>query len=226
MAPIAERVAAITERMRAIRPEGGVRLMAASKGQDWEAIQAAMAAGVRLFGENRVQEAQKKWHAIPPGVELRLIGHLQTNKVKYAITIFHGIDTVDSDRLAAAINDRATGPYPVMVEVNAGREPQKSGLAPDAVRAFLAGGSRYPRLVFSGLLSILPKPRDSSAAEAKRIRGLMQETAELWRMCRSDQWPWAPLQDLSMGMTQDFEWALEAGATVIRIGEGIFGVRG
>lgn len=225
MATIAEQVYAIEERIRAIRPDGGVRLMAASKGRDWEQIEAAMAAGVRLFGENRVQEARAKWRAIPPGIELHLIGHLQTNKVKYAIELFQGIDSVDSDRLAAGVNARLASPYPVMVEVNAGREAQKAGLSPDEVRPFLAEGSRYPNLVFSGILSILPKPRDSSAAEAKRIRGLMQETAELWRMCRSDQWPWAPLHDLSMGMTHDYEWALEAGATVIRVGEGIFGLR-
>jgi pyridoxal phosphate enzyme (YggS family) len=227
MAAIAERVQAVRERLRQLRPEDPPTLMAVSKGQPWDRIAEAMAAGVHLFGENRVQEVRQKWQHRPPEVALHLIGHLQRNKAGWALRLCDGIDSVDSDRLAETLHrllgDRKD-PYPVMVEVNPGREPQKHGLLPEAVRPFLAGQGGG-RLRYVGLMAVLPRPRDASAAEAAKIRHLMQETARLWRMCRSEGWPWAPLTELSMGMSGDYEWAVEAGATMVRLGEAIFGPR-
>ncbi|MBX5467609.1 MAG: YggS family pyridoxal phosphate-dependent enzyme [Firmicutes bacterium] len=224
LALIQDRVAAILERLRALRPDGGVRLMVAAKGQSREAVEAALAAGAHLVGENRVQEARAKWSE-KPHQELHLIGHLQTNKARAAVELFDAIDSVDSDRIAQALDQRLARPLPVMVEVNAGREAAKTGLWPEAVAPFLAGAGRYLHLQFVGLMAMLPAPRDQSLAEAERIRRLMQETAELWRTCRAEGWPWAPLAELSMGMSSDWEWAVEAGATMIRIGTGIFGPR-
>jgi hypothetical protein len=225
MAQVTERIHRIQERIDVLRPDHSCRLMAVTKGQGRSAIDQAIAAGVRLFGENRVQEALTKWQDKRDEIVLHLIGHLQSNKVKYAIRLFSGIDTVDSVGIAEALDRRTSERLSVMAEVNIGREISKTGLAPDQTRRFLSEAGRFNRLSFDGILAILPQARDSSLAESKRIRDLMQETAELWRMCQSDQWPWAPLHDLSMGMTHDYEWALEAGATVIRVGEGIFGLR-
>lgn len=225
MSGIRERVHYYQERIARFRPDAPCRLMAVSKGQSREAIDAAIDAGVCLFGENRVQEAVSKWTKRCPNIELHMIGHLQSNKVKCAIQTFSAVDSIDSLALADALNRRLEVPLSVMLEVNVGAEETKSGLRPDLVRQYLTDVGRFPRLQFDGILAVLPQAKDSSHGERKRIRNLMQETAELWRICQSDRWPWAPLSELSMGMSGDYEWALEAGATVIRIGQGIFGPR-
>lgn len=230
MSGIADRIAALQARLVALRPERPPRLMAVSKGQPWSAIAEALAAGLTLFGENRVQEVREKWGQRPEGTELHLIGHLQRNKAAWALRLCQAIDSVDSERLVAALERLLTtmatppGGYPVMVEVNPGREPQKTGLWPEAVPPFLAARGEG-RLRYVGLMAVLPRPADGSQAEAAKIRRLMQETADLWRMCRSEGWPWAPLPELSMGMSGDYEWAVEAGATMVRLGEAIFGPR-
>lgn len=225
MSAIKERIAAINAEIARIRPNAGVRLMAVSKNRTRAEIEEARAAGVRLFGENRVQEAREKWQE-KFAIELHLIGHLQTNKIKYAVTVFNAIDSVDSERVADGIDRLAApGVMSVMAEINPGREAAKTGMMPEALKPFLANAGRFSHLKFDGILAVLPQPRDSSREESQRIRRLMQETAEIWRMCRSEGWPWAPLSELSMGMTHDYAWALEAGATMIRIGEGIFGPR-
>lgn len=225
MSEIKERIDRILERIESLRPQHDCRLMAVSKGQSWERIQAAMDAGVSLFGENRVQECGQKWLVRPHQVELRMIGRLQRNKVKSAIQVFSGIDTIDRETLADTLDRQLADQFSVMIEVNAGEENTKTGMLPAVVREFLETAERWPRLRFDGILAMLPEARDLSLAETKRIRRLMQETAELWRICKSEGWPWAPLDELSMGMTSDFEWALEAGATIVRIGQGIFGPR-
>ncbi len=226
MSEVRDRLAALRARIQVLRPENPCRIMAVSKGQTRERIDEAKAAGIDLFGENRVQEAMAKWADAPRSTDLHLIGHLQSNKVKYAIQLFSAIDSIDSESIAEALNHRLSHEFSVMLEVNVGREPSKSGLNPDCVRLFLDRAERFNFLRFDGILAMLPQARDSSAEESQRIRRLMQETSELWRSCQSDQWPWAPLWELSMGMTNDYEWALEAGATMIRIGQGIFGPRG
>lgn len=225
MSYIADNVHRILGRLRELRPDGSVRLMVAAKGHTRAEVEEALAAGAHLVGENRVQEAREKWSE-KCQCELHLIGHLQTNKVKYAIQLFDAIDSVDSLRLAEALDQRVTtGTLPVMVEVNAGREPEKTGLWPEAIWEFLQDCQRFPRLRFVGMMAMVPMAKDHSVAEQERIRRIMQETAALWRSCRREGWPWAPLDELSMGMTGDWEWAVEAGATMIRIGTGILGAR-
>lgn len=224
-AVIEERVCVLRQRLAQLTGAPVVKIMAAAKFQPRESVLAAIRAGIDLVGENRVQEAQEKWGADPPAVPLHLIGHLQTNKVKYAIRLFHSIDSVDSDRLADMLDHLAVSPFHVMVEVNVGGETSKFGMPPGEVFDFLARGERFSHLRVTGLMTVLPAVRENSVEERRIIRGHMQEMAKLWRMCRSEGWPWAPLGDLSMGMSGDWEWAVEAGATIIRIGTGIFGPR-
>lgn len=221
---IAEQVSRVKARIRRLRPEGGVKIMAVTKNRSYEESLAAIRAGVDLVGENRVQEARDKWREKPP-VPLHLIGHLQTNKVKYATELFDGIDSVDSERVAEALNARLEAPRPVMLQLNGGREASKTGVHPDLAIRFLAEASRWPHLVFNGIMAVLPLAVDSSAAEEKRIRQFMQEIGEVWRMCREEQFPWAPLAELSMGMSGDYEWAVEAGSTMVRLGTVLFGSR-
>lgn len=226
MSEVGERIAEIRYRIERARPGRQCQLMAVTKGQGGERIDQAIAAGVHLFGENRVQEAGAKWPRGTGAVKLHMIGHLQKNKINSAIPLFIAIDSIDSEGLAEALNARLTRRLSVMLQVNVGQEPSKFGVSSDAVRPFLAQAQKWSWLKFDGILAVLPQARDSSAAEGKRIRRLMQETSELWRSCQIDQWPWAPLPELSMGMSGDFEWAVEAGATIVRIGQGIFGPRG
>lgn len=222
---IVDRVTSIRHRILQLHPDNPPQLMAVTKGHSREDAMVAVAAGVDLIGENKVQEAQRKW-GTPPPCPLHFIGHLQTNKVKYAIEIFNAIESIDSHRLANAINEKNPNHImPVMIEVNMGRESQKYGLLPEEVLPFLESAHSWPFLKFAGLMAVFPNRLDNSQEEIVKIRKFMQETGELWRICRNEGFPWAPLHDLSMGMSGDFEWAVEAGATIVRIGTAIFGPR-
>ncbi len=196
------------------RPAGSVALVAVSKTQGPDAIAAAIAAGQRVFGENRVQEAKAKWPALRaahPGVELRLIGHLQTNKAADAVALFDAIETVDSARLAHALAKEAARrgrTLRCLVQVNTGAEAQKSGVAPADAGALVAQ-CRAPGLEIEGLMCIPPAGEDplphfqALAALAKRLG----------------------LAVLSMGMSADYQAAIAAGATHVRVGTAIFGPR-
>jgi pyridoxal phosphate enzyme (YggS family) len=226
---IAERVQAVRAQIAAACQETGrhpdaVKLMAVTKGHPATVIPALYAAGIRLFGENRVQEAVQKypeWAARFPDISLHLIGHLQTNKVKLALSSFQVIQTLDTPTLAEAINRRAGDrTVPVMVEVNMGREPQKFGVSPDAVRPFIEQLGAYPRLRVIGLMAMLPAwPLDAP------LEGLMDEAFRLWQEARRDGWPWAPLDDLSMGMSHDYVLAVRHGSTLVRLGTALLGDR-
>lgn len=222
---IYDRVAEIRARCDALDSPGRVKLMAVTKYRTRDEAMAAVEAGVDLVGENRIQEACAKWKDAKPGVPLHAIGHVQTNKVKYTQGLFDSIDSVDSERLAVVLDRMAPTPRSVMIEVNVGREASKFGLAPEVVQRFVASLQRHQRLVVTGFMTVLPEARENSVEESRRIRGHMQEMVELWRMCRREGWPWAPLHELSMGMSGDWEWAVEAGSTIIRLGTGIFGLR-
>ncbi|NMP21631.1 YggS family pyridoxal phosphate-dependent enzyme [Sulfobacillus harzensis] len=222
---IAERVAEIKEKLRELAPDRRVSLMAVTKYRTREEALAAVAAGVDILGENRIQEAVQKWGDEKPSVALHMIGHVQTNKVKYGINLFDSFDSVDSDRLAEMLNHRASGLVRVMIEVNVGRETSKSGLMPEETLPFLASFERWPKLQVTGLMTVLPARQENSVEESRRIRRHMQEMVDLWRMCRSEGFPWAPMTELSMGMTGDWEWAVEAGSTIIRLGTFLFGPR-
>jgi PLP dependent protein len=196
------------------RPEGSVRLIAVSKVQPPERIEAVLSQGQRLFGENRVQEAAGRWpdlRARFPGTEVHLIGPLQTNKARQAMTLFEAIHSLDRPRLASAIARLAqeTGACPALfVQVNTGEEPQKAGVTPAEADAFVAD-CRAMDLPVEGLMCIPPVDEEPALHFA-----LLAKIA-----ARNG------LAGLSMGMSDDFERAIAQGATHVRIGSALFGAR-
>lgn len=216
---MAERLLAVRRRMaKACRVAGrdvmDVGLTAVTKTQTDEALEAALAAGQRVFGENRVQEAQAHWaerRGRFPDLELRLIGPLQTNKVEDALRLFDVIETLDRPKLAQALATGAakTGRVPrVLVQVNTGAEPQKAGIPPEAADALIAQ-ARALGLQVEGLMCIPP------ADEAPGIH-----FALLRKIARRNG-----LEVLSMGMSEDHEVAIRFGATHVRLGSALFGAR-
>lgn len=194
------------------RSPADVTLVAVSKQQADEKIDAMLAAGQRVFGENRVQEAMGRWIPRREGVELRLIGPLQTNKVREAVALFDVIETVDREKLAAALaremarSDKTVRLY---VQVNTGREPQKAGVLPADVDAFVAH-CRDLGLTIEGLMCIPPE-----AEPAEPHFAMLADIA-----ARNG------LERLSMGMSADYETAVRLGATSVRVGSALFGGRG
>ncbi len=197
------------------RAPESITLVAVTKTHGAERIRPALEAGHRVFGENRVQEAKTKWPELRkayPGLELHLIGPLQTNKVKEAIALFDMIETADRPKLAAVLAREmaAQGRRPnCLVEVNIGAEPQKSGIAPDDVAAFVAACREDYKLPIVGLMCIPPL--------AEPPEPFFRRLAELARR--------SSLPLVSMGMSEDFELAIRAGATHVRVGTAIFGPR-
>ena len=206
---------------RAGRPADAVRLLAVSKTYGPEAVRAAAAAGQRLFGENRVQEAAAKIPECPGRLEWHLIGHLQSNKAAAAARLFDWVHSVDSAKLLEAL-DRQAGAagraLRVLVQVNVSGERSKSGLAPGAAAEVLALGNRLRNVQVCGLMTIPP-----AAADPETARPFFRKLREL-----RDEWSaatGADLAELSMGMTHDMDVAIEEGATFVRVGTGIFGAR-
>ena len=196
-------------------PGRAVELVAVSKTFDAEAIVPLLEAGQRVFGENRVQESQGKWPGLKaryPDVELHLIGPLQTNKVKDAVALFDVIETVDRDKLAVALKKEMTVQgrrLPCFVQVNIGAEDQKSGIPVDEALGFVARCTAEHGLDIVGLMGIPP----AEAAPGPYFALLKQ---------LADQ---AGLEKVSMGMSGDFETAIEMGATAVRVGSALFGSR-
>jgi len=196
------------------RAPGSVTLIAVSKVQPEARVRAVLDAGQRVFGENRVQEAQGRWLPFReefPGVDLHLIGPLQTNKTRAAMALFQAIHTVDRDRLAetiARLADETGGCPDIFVQVNTGREPQKAGVDPDGAAALVAR-CRALSLPLRGLMCIPPDGEDP-----------VPHFALLAAMAGD-----MGLPGLSMGMSGDFEAAIAAGATHVRVGSAIFGAR-
>lgn len=201
-------------RKAAVSPAPVTQLVAVSKTVAEDGVREALAAGHRLFGENRVQEAQGKFLALKsefPGLELHLIGPLQTNKVKEAAALFDVIQTLDRDRLAdalAAERDRSGKCPRLFIQVNTGEEPQKAGVPPRETAALIAR-ARGLKLPLEGLMCI--PPADDDAAP---------HFALLLKLAREHGLP-----NLSMGMSGDFELAVKFGATHVRVGTAIFGAR-
>jgi pyridoxal phosphate enzyme (YggS family) len=218
--PIAANLAAIRGRIAAAaaaagRSEGEVTLVAVGKTHPADAVRAALRAGQRVFGENRVQEAEGKFPALRgdhPDLVLHLIGPLQTNKVREAVALFDVIETLDRPRLAEALAAEMarTGRRPAcFVQVNTGEEPQKAGIVPSAAGAFIADCRDRLGLPIAGLMCIppldeLPAIHFAFLRELARRHGVAQ---------------------LSMGMSADFETAIAFGATHVRVGTAIFGAR-
>ncbi len=212
--PIALNLAAIRTRIHAADPNRLVTLVAVSKNFDADAVGAALAAGQRVFGENRVQEAAGKFPALKalhPDLELHLIGPLQTNKAREAVALFDVIESVDRAKLARELAKEIAraGRAPLLfIQVNIGEEPQKAGVAPGGLDALLAE-CRALGLVITGLMCIPPNDLPP-APFFTRLRALAASHG---------------LIHLSMGMSGDFEIAVRHGATHVRIGSAIFGAR-
>jgi len=204
---------------RANRDPASIRLVLASKTQPSEAIRAATRAGARDFGENYIQEAIAKRAELADLAEIRwhLIGHLQTNKAKTAASAFALIHSVDSVRIAEALARAQPSPrVRVLVEVNLGGEASKSGAAPEGVAAIL--DEARGRIEIDGLMTIPPPAAHAEAARPyfARLREMRDRLATQSGLA---------LSELSMGMTDDFEVAIEEGATIVRIGRAVFGER-
>lgn len=214
LAQIRARVAAAA--VRAGRPPEGVTVVAVSKTFDTDHVRAAHAAGVRHFGENWVQEAADKLPRLSdldPRPVWHFIGHLQTNKARSAMELFDVVESVDSLHLAEALARRAGDRrLPVLLEVNAGGEPTKFGFEPETVAAACEQVRALPQLDLRGLMTVAPAVDDP-----ERVRPVFRRLRELRDSLG--------LSDLSMGMSEDFEVAVEEGSTMVRIGRAIFGPR-
>ncbi len=204
-----------------------VTLMAVSKTFPAACIIEAYAAGQRLFGENRVQEFADKVQALAGlnRAEFHMIGHLQSNKTGKAADIFHAIDSVDSSKLAARLNTSAEelgNALDVLIEINVGGEEAKSGIAPDSpeLERILAGAPDWQHLRVRGLMTVPPFTDDPEGA-----RPYFRQLRELRDRLAARDLPAVKLDVLSMGMSHDFEVAIEEGSTCVRIGTAIFGTR-
>lgn len=215
-----ERLTAVLQKIAAAEEvregdPGPVTLVAVSKTFDAEAIRPVIAAGARVFGENKVQEAQEKWPALKaeyPDIELRLLGPLQSNKTKDAVALFDVIESVDREKIAAEIAREIArqGRSPrLYVQVNTGREPQKAGIDPDEAVAFVERCRTVHGLTIEGLMCIPPAGEDP-APHFELLAALADK---------------AGLSRRSMGMSGDYEKAVIYGATSVRVGSAIFGAR-
>lgn len=220
MSEAVERLEAVRTKIAAAerqanRPTGSVTLVAVSKTFDAGAIRPVLEAGQRVFGENRVQEAQAKWPALKaafPDVELHVIGPLQSNKAPDAVALFDVIETVDRDKIAAELAKemRKQGRTPrLYVQVNTGSEPQKAGIDPAGAVAFVQRCREVHGLAIEGLMCIPPADENPGP-----------HFALLEKLARE-----AGVEKLSMGMSGDYETAIHFGATSVRVGSAIFGHR-
>jgi pyridoxal phosphate enzyme (YggS family) len=210
----------IHERIRSAAERGGrhaedVTLVAVSKTVEPERVEAALAAGQSLFGESKVQEAKAKIPLVSGRAHWHMIGHLQTNKAREAVVLFDVIHSVDSVKLAVELGkcaERAGKTQAILLEVNVSGEASKFGLKPEDVESTLTEINRLPRLEVQGLMTIAPfmEEKENARPYFRRLRELRNALG---------------LRELSMGMTHDFEIAIEEGATLVRVGAAIFGER-
>jgi pyridoxal phosphate enzyme (YggS family) len=210
---IQRRIAVAAE--KAGRSPSSITLIAVTKTVGADKIRQASAAGIRHFGESRVQESRAKIEllsSLQPQPIWHMVGHLQTNKAKLAADLFDFIHSVDSLKVAQAISTHASRYISVLIQVNLAGEETKSGFAPAEVGSAVAGISHLPKIEVKGLMTIAPYTRDPEEVRPifRELRGLRDSLG---------------LEQLSMGMTDDFEVAVEEGATMVRIGRAIFGDR-
>jgi hypothetical protein len=223
---LAENLEEIQRRIRAACERSGreadsVRLLAVTKSQPPEMVRAAADRGQILFGENKVQEAKAKIPFCPGRLRWHFIGHLQSNKCRDAVELFEMIQSVDSLPLAREISKRAeqsAKAMPVLLEVNVAGEASKFGYQPERLLAELKEINTLPRMEIHGLMTVPPW-----SDEPEKVRPHFQRLRELKEEC--EQLLGAPLPHLSMGMSGDFEVAIEEGATIVRIGTALFGPR-
>jgi hypothetical protein len=216
---VQQRVAAACA--RAGRDPSSVTLVTVSKGHPADVVRAAADLGVSLFGENRVQEAKIKISQCPSRLQWHLIGHLQSNKCRDAVHFFAMIQSVDSLSLAREINkfaEKSAKTMPVLLEINVAGESSKFGYSPEKVLLEFMEINALPKLEVHGLMTVAPW-----AQEAEKVRPVFRRLAELKKQCEDILG--APLPHLSMGMSGDFEVAVEEGATMIRLGSAVLGPR-
>jgi pyridoxal phosphate enzyme (YggS family) len=218
MDEIAERLASVRARIEGAARKAGrdpshVLLVAVSKKQAKERVDAAYRAGQRVFGENYVQEMERRHGEMPSDVEWHMIGHLQTNKAK-RVSFARMVHTLDSTRIAEALSRAVQRPLDVLIEVNMGGEETKSGVAPSEVEPLISSARALPNLVIAGLMCIPP------SGDTRRRFAELRQLAESLRRATG-----LPLRELSMGMSDDYEDAVLEGSTVVRVGTAIFGAR-
>lgn len=223
---MSDRLNRIEERIAAACARGGrnrddVTLVAVSKTRPPEVVAEAASLGLRIFGENKVQEARAKIPESPGHISWHLIGHLQSNKAKLAAQLFDCIHSVDSEKLASVLNaaaDEAGRTVRVLLEINVSGEASKFGLEPEQALSVLEAANACPRLIVDGLMTMAPFVPDPEKA-----RPYFRQLRELRDRLARDTG--SPLEQLSMGMSGDFEVAIEEGATMVRIGTLLFGER-
>lgn len=201
-----------------------VKLVAVSKRISPELVNEAFLHGQRLFGENYLQEAVEKIDNLDPGIKWHFIGHLQSNKASLAAGAFDMVETVDRPKVAKALNKQmqAKGSVlPILVQVNISREPQKSGVLPEDAKGLLQKLSELQNLQVSGLMVMPPY-----LADPEEVRPYFKRTRELALSLKDDGFFGEENPELSMGMSGDYEVAIEEGATLVRVGTALFGQRG
>lgn len=223
MIRVRERIARAAERSG--RDPEQVTIVAVTKGVDGPTIEAAIEAGITDIGENRVQEARGKFQQmdIPAGVRRHMIGHLQTNKVRHALTLFDMIHSLDRPSLGEALSRRAVAQnveVPVLVQVNVDQQPTRHGVAPEQLLDFVIDMARLPGLRIEGLMTMAPYTED-----AETVRPVFRRLRELSERVAEADIQGVHMHCLSMGMTNDFEVAVEEGSTMVRIGTALFGPR-
>lgn len=210
--------------VRSGRSPEEITLIAVTKTQTAETLERAYEAGIRTVGENRVQEIQAKWPLFENRFEWHLIGHLQTNKVKYIMDKVALIHSVDSLKLAAEISRlavKAGKEMSILIQVNPAQEATKFGLSSGEVEALVLEAAALPGIRVQGLMTIAPFIEDEAI-----LRQVFKEMKTIFEALKAKEIPGVEMKHLSMGMTHDFELAIEEGATMVRIGSGIFGERG
>jgi pyridoxal phosphate enzyme (YggS family) len=229
---IAENIAQVQARIVAAARRSGrnpeeITLMGVSKTFPVESIREAYAAGLRIFGENRVQEFSAKAAALRdlPNTEWHMIGHLQTNKAARAAELFDAVDSVDSVRMAEKLNEFAESAgktLPVLIEINVGGEKAKSGVAPDSheLEQILQGAPQWERLRIQGLMTVPPYSEDPEGS-----RPYFRQLRQIRESIAARKVPQIGMSVFSMGMSHDFEVAIEEGSTCVRVGTAIFGKR-
>ena len=208
--------------LRVGRKPEGILLVAVTKTISSENIHQAIQQGLTHFGENYIQEAQRKIETLRQGV-WHFIGHLQTNKAKQALKLFSMIETLDSQKLARELNHQALQvgkTIDVLIQVNEAGESTKSGLTPDQVPSLLKESTAWPGLRIRGLMTI--PPYHPNPEQSRPWYSSLHRRREKWQQ----EFPEIELSHISMGMSHDFEVAIEEGATIIRVGTALFGARG
>jgi pyridoxal phosphate enzyme (YggS family) len=226
--PIADNLKTIMDRIagaaqRAGRDPSSIKLVVVTKTVDVERIREAVAAGAVILGENRVQEAKEKIEKLGPVASWHLIGHLQTNKAKYAVKLFDLIHSVDSIELASEIDKQAAKIgkiQDVLIEVSIAGEASKAGVGVSEVISLVKDAANLKNISIKGLMTIPPFLDDP-----EEVRPYFHKLRELATSIAQEKIPNVSMQELSMGMSGDFEAAVEEGATMVRVGSAIFGER-